>query len=138
MLKKSTLFNVLLSIIALGSVSFVGITASQPSYDPWADYNDDGIGEGTAEKVIEALNEHSGSEADLEKMLNIQGGKETAERIMSGVRQFRAAAWKVGLPKGQGTKEDIEAARMWNAIMLKEAIEGANKHPGTECVKEGM
>lgn len=100
--------------------------------------NDEGIGEGTAEKILETLNEHAGMEADLEKMLDIPDGKETAERVLSGVRQFRASAWKVGLPRGQGTKEDVEAARMWNNILFQETLAAVKRHPGTECVMEGM
>lgn len=100
--------------------------------------NDEGIGSGTAEKILEAMNEHSGAETDLEKMLPIPEAKPIAEKLLSGVRQFRAAAWKVELPKGQGTKEDIEAAQLWNNIMFQETVSAARKYPGTTCVNEGM
>ncbi len=100
--------------------------------------NDEGMGEGTAEKVIEAMNEHSAMETDLEKMLDAKDVKDVTERLLSGARQFRASAWKSGLPRGDGTKDDIEAARMWNNILLNETITAAHKFPGTKCQEEGM
>ena len=96
---------------------------------------DDGMGAGTAEKVVEALNEHSAAEPDIEKMLNIPEVKDRAEKLLSGIRQMRKAAWEAGLPIGKGTKEDIEAMRLWNTILLKEALEGAERYPGTLCVQ---
>ena len=100
--------------------------------------NDEGMGDGTAEKIVEAMNEHAGAEPDLEKMLGISQGKEVADKLLSGVRAFRKAAWEAKLPTGEGTKQDIEDARLWNSLMLSEAIASAKKHPGTECVAEGM
>ncbi len=100
--------------------------------------NDEGMGEGTAEKVIEAMNEHSAMETDLEKMLDAKDVKDVTQRLLSGARQFRASAWKSGLPRGDGTKDDIEAARMWNNILLNETITAAHKFPGTKCQEEGM
>jgi len=100
--------------------------------------NDEGMGEGTAEKIIEAMNEHAGMEADLEKMLDFPEVKDETERILSGVRQFRAAAWKVELPRGGGTKADLDAARQWNNILFQETLLAVKRHPGTECIIEGM
>jgi len=100
--------------------------------------NDEGVGDGTAEKIIEAMNEHAGMEVDLEKMISAADVKPKVDLLMSGVRQFRAAAWKAGLPKGEGTKEDIEAAREWNDILLHEAITAMKAKPGTECIRQGM
>ncbi len=99
---------------------------------------DEGIGEGTAEKIMEAMNEHAGMEADLEKMFNIPEAKAEAERLQSGVRSFRRAAWEAKLPTGGGTKEDVADARLWNNILLQEAYAHAKAHPGKECVKQGM
>jgi len=107
--------------------------------EAWERANDEGMGPGTAEKIIEAMNEHAGAEPDLEKMLSVEGEpKKLAEKIISGVRQFRKAAWEAELPRGKGKKEDVEAARMWNSIMLREALNGATKYPGSECVRKGM
>ena len=107
--------------------------------EAWERANDEGMGPGTAEKIIEAMNEHAGAEPDLEKMLVLKDEpKKLAEKIISGVRQFRKAAWEAELPRGKGKKEDIEAARMWNSIMLREALDGATKYPGSACVKSGM
>lgn len=100
--------------------------------------NDEGIGEGTAEKIVEALNEHSAAEPDIEKMLPNPEAKPLAERLLSGIRAFRSAAWEARLPTGGGTKQDVEDAKIWNSILLSDALEGAKKHPGTECIKEGM
>ncbi len=100
--------------------------------------NDEGVGEGTAEKIIEVMNEHAGAEADLEKMVDIPEGKPVADRILSGIRAFRKACWEANLPRGQGTKKDIEDARLWNNILLKDALDAAKKYPGTECVRSGM
>lgn len=100
--------------------------------------NDEGIGKGTAEKIIEAMNEHSAMEADLEKMLPIEDVRDVTERLLSGTRQFRASAWKAGLPRGEGSKDDVEAARMWNNILLNETITAAQKYPGSQCIREGM
>lgn len=97
---------------------------------------DEGIGEGTAEKIMEALNEHSGMEADLEKMLPIPEAKAQAEKLMSGIRSFRNAAWKAKLPTGGGTKEDIADARLWNDIMYQEAFGSAKQQPGSVCIVE--
>lgn len=97
---------------------------------------DEGIGEGTAEKIMEALNEHSGMEVDLEKMLDIPEAKEQVEKLMSGVRAFRNAAWKAKLPTGDGTKEDIADARLWNGILYQEAFNSAKKQPGEACIEE--
>lgn len=99
---------------------------------------DEGIGEGTAEKIMEALNEHSGMEADLEKMLPIPEALAQADKLMSGIRSFRNAAWKAKLPTGGGTKEDIADARLWNDIMYQEAFASAKQQPGTVCIVEGM
>lgn len=100
--------------------------------------NDEGMGEGTKEKVVEAMNEHAGAEPDLEKMLGIPEGKPIADRLLSGVRAFRKAAWESKLPLAQGTKQDIADARQWNTIMLQDALNAAKTYPGTECVQEGM
>lgn len=100
--------------------------------------NDEGVGEGTAEKIIEALNEHSAAESDLEKMLPIPEGRPIAEKLLSGIRQFRAAMWKAGLPTGGGTKDDIEDARLWNTIMLRETLDAVQEHPGETCIREGL
>ena len=100
--------------------------------------NDEGVGDGTAEKIMEAMNEHSGMEADLEKMLAIPEAKPVADKLLSGVRSFRAAAWKARLPVGGGTKEDVADARIWNDIMLQETYTNAKKQPGTECIAKGM
>lgn len=98
--------------------------------------NDEGMGEGTAEKVMEALNEHSGAEVDIEKMLAIPEARAMAEKLLSGVRQFRKAAWEANLPRGGGTKDDLQDARMWNTMMFKEAMDAATKNPSDECVRE--
>lgn len=100
--------------------------------------NDEGMGEGTKEKVVEAMNEHAGAEPDLEKMLGNTTGNSIADRLLSGVRAFRKAAWEAKLPLGQGTKQDIADARQWNTIMLQEALNAAKAHPGDQCVQEGM
>jgi len=97
---------------------------------------DEGIGEGTAEKIMEALNEHSGMEADLEKMLPIPEALAQAEKLMSGIRSFRNAAWKAKLPTGGGTKEDIADARLWNGILYSEAFASAKQQPGSVCIAE--
>jgi len=99
---------------------------------------DEGMGEGTAEKIMEAMNEHSGMEADLEKMLPIPEAREQAEKLMSGVRAFRQAAWKARITTGEGTKEDIADARLWNDILYQEAFNSAKQQPGEICVAEGM
>ena len=99
---------------------------------------DEGIGDGTAEKIMEAMNQHSGMEVDLEKMLSIPGAKEQAEKLLSGVRSFRKAAWEARLPNGNGTKEDIADARLWNDILYQEAFTSAKHQPGEECIREGM
>ncbi|UCH32444.1 MAG: hypothetical protein JSV05_03440 [Candidatus Bathyarchaeota archaeon] len=79
MLKKSTIVNVLLSMIALLSVSFIGITASQPTYDPWLDNTDDGYG-GIDDIVSTA--EHFGASGDPTKPCNITNWpKSTAETV---------------------------------------------------------
>lgn len=100
--------------------------------------NDEGIGDGTSEKIMEAMNEHSGMEADLEKMLDMTEVKPLVDRILSGERAFRAAAWKARLPVGGGTKEDIADARTWNDIMMQEVLAQAKKTPGQTCVAQGM
>lgn len=99
---------------------------------------DEGIGEGTAEKIMEALNEHAGMESDLEKMLAIPEAKAQAEKLLSGVRAFRKATWEAKLPTGNGTKEDIADARLWNDILYQETFASAKQQPGKECVREGM
>ncbi|MBA7608357.1 hypothetical protein ES703_15534 [subsurface metagenome] len=99
---------------------------------------DEGMGEGTAEKIMEAMNEHSGMESDLEKMLPIPEAKEQAERLMSGVRAFRKAAWEAKLTTGGGTKDDIGDARLWNDILYQEAFSSAKQQPGEACLIEGM
>jgi len=99
---------------------------------------DEGIGEGTAEKIMEAMNEHAGMEADLEKMLSIPEAIEQAEKLMSGVRAFRKAAWEAKLPSGGGTKEDVADARLWNDLLYTEALQSAKAQPGQECLTEGM
>lgn len=96
----------------------------------------EGIGEGTAEKIMEALNEHAGMEADLEKMLTIPEARGQVEKLMSGVKAFRNAAWKAKLPTGGGTKEDIQDARLWNDILFTEAYNSAKAQPGTVCIEE--
>jgi len=100
--------------------------------------NDEGMGDGTAEKVVEAMNEHAGMEADLEKMGDASDVKAVVDKLYSGVRGFRAAAWKARLTVGGGTKDDIEAARTWNNIMLSTVYENAKAHPGATCVQSGM
>ena len=97
---------------------------------------DEGIGEGTAEKIMEAMNEHSGMETDLEKMLPIPEAREQAEKLMSGVRSFRNAAWKAKLTTGGGTKDDIADARLWNSLLYQEAYASAKKQPGEACIAE--
>jgi len=99
---------------------------------------DEGMGEGTAEKIMEAMNEHSGMESDLEKMLPMPEAREEAEKLMAGVRAFRKAAWEAKLPTGSGTKEDISDARLWNDILYQEAFNSAKQQPGEACVEEGM
>lgn len=99
---------------------------------------DEGMGEGTAEKIMEAMNEHSGMESDLEKMLPIPEAREQAERLMSGVRAFRKAAWEAKLVTGGGTKEDLGDARLWNDILYQEAFNSAKQQPGEACLIEGM
>lgn len=99
---------------------------------------DEGMGDGTAEKIMEAMNQHSGMEVDLEKMLPIPESKEQAEKLMSGVRAFRQAAWKAKLTTGGGTKEDIADARLWNDILYTEAFNSAKQQPGEACIAEGM
>jgi len=96
--------------------------------------NDEGVGEGTSEKVLEAMNEHSASEADIEHMI----GHPIAKRLLSGIRGFRKACWEAKLPTGGGSIQDIEDARTWNSIMYKETIEAAKVNPGSECVISGM
>lgn len=97
---------------------------------------DEGMGEGTAEKIMETLNEHSGMEADLEKMLPMPEAREQAERLMSGVRSFRNAAWKAKITTGGGTKDDIADARLWNGILYQEAFNSAKAQPGEVCIAE--
>jgi len=99
---------------------------------------DEGMGEGTAEKIMEAMNEHSGMESDLEKMLPMPEAKDEAEKLMSGVRAFRKAAWEAKLPTGGGTKDDVADARLWNDILYQEAFNSAKQQPGSACVEEGM
>lgn len=99
---------------------------------------DEGIGEGTAEKIMEALNEHSGMEADIEKMLAMPEAKAQAEKLLSGVRAFRRASWEAKLPTGGGTKEDVSDARLWNDILYQESYSEAKKNPGSACIQEGM
>ncbi|MBU1374293.1 MAG: hypothetical protein KJ820_16315, partial [Bacteroidetes bacterium] len=100
--------------------------------------NDEGIGDGTAEKIVAAMNEHSGMEDDLDKMAGMSDIKPAVDKILSGERAFRAAAWKAKLPIGGGTKEDIADARVWNDLMLAEVLAQARAHPGTQCILEGM
>ncbi|UCH31583.1 MAG: hypothetical protein JSV05_08860 [Candidatus Bathyarchaeota archaeon] len=59
-----TALNVALFI----SILFIGITASQPSYDPWLDNTDDGYG-GIDDIVATA--EHFGASGDPAKLCNI-------------------------------------------------------------------
>lgn len=108
--------------------------------------NDSGVGDGSAEKIMEALNEHAGAEADLDAMNKTATGNSDEvkelhtemDKIYSGIRQFRAAAWKADLTVGGGTKEDIEAAREWNNLMLQEVYNNAKKHKGYSCIASGM
>ena len=100
--------------------------------------NDEGIGDGTAEKIMEAMSQHSGMEVDLEKMLAIPEAVPQAEKLLSGVRSFRKAAWEANLPRGGGTKQDIADARLWNDILYQEAFTSAKQQPGEECIKAGM
>jgi len=99
---------------------------------------DEGMGEGTAEKIMEAMNEHSGMESDLEKMLPIPEAREQAEKLMSGVRAFRKAAWEAKLVTGGGTKEDVADAQLWNNILYQEAFNSAKSQPGEACLVEGL
>ena len=98
---------------------------------------DGGMGDGTAEKFMEAMNEHSGSETDIEKMLGMPDARESAERLMGGIKAFRNAAWKAKLPVGGGTIQDISDARLWNILLLQEAYSQAKKQPGNQCVLDG-
>ena len=98
---------------------------------------DGGMGDGTAEKFMEAMNEHSGSETDIEKMLGMPDARESAERLMGGIKAFRNAAWKAKLPVGGGTVQDISDARLWNNLLLQEAYSQAKKQPGNSCVLDG-
>jgi hypothetical protein len=98
---------------------------------------DGGMGDGTAEKFMEAMNEHSGSESDIEKMLGMPDAKDSAEKLMGGIKAFRNAAWKAKLPVGGGTVQDIADARLWNNLLLQEAYSQAKKQPGNSCVLDG-
>jgi hypothetical protein len=100
--------------------------------------NDNQIGDATAEKIMAAMNEHAGMEDDLEKMLTMPEAKEMANRLLSGTRAFRAAAWKAGLPRGSGTKQEVADAREWNDMFFQMAYSEAKKNPGQECVLSGM
>lgn len=99
---------------------------------------DEGMGEGTAEKIMEAMNEHSGMESDLEKMLPIPEAREQAEKLMSGVRAFRKAVWEAKLATGGGTKDDVADARLWNNILYTEVFNSVKQQPGEACIIEGM
>jgi len=99
---------------------------------------DDGIGPGTAEKVMEAMNEHSAMELDIEKMLSYPDAKPEAQKLLDATRKFRRAAWDCHITTGQGTVDDIEAAKLWNDILYQQTFENAKRYPGTECVKSGM
>lgn len=94
--------------------------------------------EGAGEKVMEAMNEHSGAEADIDKMLAIPEAREEAEKLLSGIRAFRKAAWEANIIRGGGTKEDVADARLWNEILYTEAFNSAKSQPGSACVEEGM
>lgn len=100
---------------------------------------DDGIGPGTAEKVMAALNEHAAMEDDIMPMLQDKGvvGEE-AKKLLDATRKFRRAAWDCRITVGKGTVDDVDAARMWNDILLQQAYANAQKYAGVTCVKEGM
>jgi hypothetical protein len=99
---------------------------------------DGDMGDGTAEKIMAAMNEHAGMEDDLGGMLDFPEVKPLVDKIQSGARAFRAAAWKAKLPVGGGTKEDVADARVWNDIMLSNVLEAAKANPGSTCVASGM
>jgi len=100
---------------------------------------DEGVGDGVAEKIMETLNEHSGMEADIEKMLDMPDVKSQAEKLLSGIRAFRRAAWDVGLTTGKGgTVQDVADARLWNNVLYQEAYSNVKAHPGKECIASGM
>lgn len=100
---------------------------------------DDGIGPGTAEKVMAALNEHAAMEDDIMPMLQDKSvvGEE-AKKLLDATRKFRRAAWDCRITVGKGTVDDVDAARQWNDILLQTTYANAQKYPGELCVKEGM
>lgn len=104
--------------------------------------NDNNPGDGSAEKVMEALAEHAGAESDLDAMMaTVKPDSTVAQEInkmYSGIRQFRAAAWKSDITIGGGTKDDITAGREWNNLMLQSAYNNAKKNKGSTCVATGM
>jgi len=99
---------------------------------------DDGVGPGTAEKVMAALNEHSGMEDDINPMLKFPETHDEAVKLLDATRKFRRAAWDCHITTGGGTVDDIEAAKMWNDMLFQEAFANAQKHPGSECIASGM
>lgn len=99
---------------------------------------DDGIGPGTAEKVMAALNEHSTMEDDLGPMLTFKETHDDAVKLLDATRKFRRAAWDCHITTGGGTIDDIEAAKMWNDMLFQTVYANAKLHPGLECVQSGM
>ena len=99
---------------------------------------DEGVGPGTAEKVMEAMNEHSAMELDIEKMLSFPEAREEAQKLLDATRKFRRAAWDCHITTGQGTVDDIEAAKLWNDILYQTTFANAKLHPGSECQASGM
>jgi hypothetical protein len=67
-INTSIIVNTILALIILSSILFVGLTSSQPSYDPWLDVTDDGYG-GIDDIVSTA--EHFGASGDPTKLCNI-------------------------------------------------------------------
>jgi len=98
----------------------------------------EGVGDGTGEKVMAALNEHAGMDDDLKAMLTNPNTLDFAKRLDDGVRQLRRAAWDCRITVGKGTAEDIAAARQWNDILFSEVYAQVKLHPGQDCILKGM
>jgi hypothetical protein len=99
---------------------------------------DKAVTSGVSEKVVAALNEHSGMDDDIKMMLQNPNAKEAAERLMDGCRQLRRAAWDTRITVEGGTVEDVADARLWNDMLFNLAYSEAKKHQGSECVFKGM
>ncbi len=113
--------------------------------------NDGNNPDSIAEKVMECLNEHAGMELDLDAMkasldripasqrnANSDEAMHFVEKMYSGIRAFRAAAWQARLPTMGGSKDEISDARVWNDMMFQEMHAHAKSHPGAACVLSGM